>query len=111
MHPKLLGSAAGTGISLDVAYLAVLAIENADASQDCADSVLVISRRYSDERNLQFNNIPILYELGINSPESVVRQSRVVYYDGPPSNSRCVSVPALFSLKVINFVFLRVHKQ
>lgn len=109
MHPKIMGSASGSGRRLDISYLAVLTIENADASQNCADSVPVISCRYSDERNLQLDDIPIFNQLRFDNSESAACQSRVVY--GLPSHSRSFSIRTLFSLKVVNFIFFGVHEQ
>jgi hypothetical protein len=49
MRPVLFDSASGVGEGLSMSYLAELTIKKADASQHCANLVLVISYWHSDE--------------------------------------------------------------
>ena len=61
-----------------MSYLAELTIENADTSQYCADSVLVISCRHGNERNLHFDDITIFDQLRFDRFEPVTCQSRML---------------------------------
>ena len=61
-----------------MSYLAEMTIKNADTSQYCADSVLVISCRHGNERNLHFDDITIFDQLRFDRLEPVMCQSRML---------------------------------